>query len=100
MCSRSILVIIAIVGNKRRNERSLSSASAIKYSLLPNLAVVSVPTTFPPIIMVGCITAFSIIALINDVVVVLPWVPDTAIENFMRINSANISARGITGILF
>lgn len=34
----------------------------------------------------------------SDVVVVLPCVPATAIPYFMRINSANISALGMTGI--
>ncbi len=32
------------------------------------------------------------------VVVVLPWVPAMAMPYFMRISSASISARGITGI--
>ncbi len=31
--------------------------------------------------------------------VVLPWVPAIAMPCFMRISSASISARGITGIL-
>ena len=33
------------------------------------------------------------------VVVVLPWVPATAMPYFMRISSASISARGMTGII-
>jgi hypothetical protein len=36
---------------------------------------------------------------ISEVVVVLPWLPATATPYFMRISSASISARGITGIL-
>ena len=35
-----------------------------------------------------------------EVVVVLPCAPAMAMPNFKRINSANISARGITGITF
>ena len=37
---------------------------------------------------------------IRLVVVVLPWVPATAIPFLNRINSESISALGITGILF
>ncbi len=34
----------------------------------------------------------------SEVVVVLPWVPATAMPYFMRISSASISARRITGM--
>ena len=37
-------------------------------------------------------------AAVIEVVVVLPWLPATAMPYFMRISSASISARGITGI--
>jgi hypothetical protein len=36
-------------------------------------------------------------AAINEVVVVLPCVPATATPHFMRMSSASISARGMTG---
>ena len=48
--------------------------------------------------MVGSNPAALSTAETIDVVVVLPWLPATATPNFMRINSASISARGITGI--
>ena len=34
----------------------------------------------------------------SEVVVVLPWVPATAMAYLSRISSASISARGITGV--
>ena len=40
------------------------------------------------------------ILAIKLVVVVLPWVPATATPCLKRINSANISARGTTGMFF
>jgi hypothetical protein len=49
---------------------------------------------------VGSNPACARIEATIEVVVVLPWAPAMAMPNFNHINSANISARGITGITF
>ena len=54
--------------------------------------------SLPPITTVGSSPASRRTAAISEVVVVLPCVPATAMPYFMRISSASISARGITGI--
>ena len=77
---------------------SLSSASATRISPCPNLALLPNDLTLPPITMVGSSPAALRTAAIIDVVVVLPWLPATATPYFMRISSASISARGITGM--
>ena len=51
----------------------------------------------PPLITVGSSFAASSTAATSEVVVVLPWVPPTAIDHFSRISSASISARRTTG---
>ena len=71
------MVITEYLGYINRNELSLSSASAIKYSLLPGLALDFISGNIPPTTIVGSfdnITAESI-----DDVVVFPCVPATAI---------------------
>ncbi len=56
-----------------------------------------VPTR-PPTTTVGSRPAkFRMVAVI-EVVVVLPWLPATAMPYLRRINSASSSPRGITGI--
>ena len=52
----------------------------------------------PPLITVGSRCAASSMQAIRLVVVVLPWVPPTAMAHFRRINSASISARRTTGM--
>ncbi len=52
----------------------------------------------PPLITVGSSPAPSSSAPTSEVVVVLPWVPATAIDHFSRISSASISARRTTGM--
>ncbi len=52
----------------------------------------------PPLTTVGSSPPASRIAATIEVVVVLPWVPPTAIENCSRISSASISARRTSGI--
>src|SRR4030095_13406586 len=47
----------------------------------------------PPLMTVGSMPPASSIAAIIEVVVVLPWVPATAIVDCIRISSASISAR-------
>src|SRR4051794_20007716 len=93
-----MLVITAIVGNSFRNERSLSSASATMNSPLPSRALLPKALSRPPITAVGSRPQRSSTTAIIEVVVVLPCAPATAIENRSRINSASISARGMTGI--
>ncbi len=60
--------------------------------MLPKLA------NRPPTTTVGSSPASDNTAATREVVVVLPWAPATATEYFIRISSASISARGITGI--
>ena len=98
MWSVSILVITDITGDKYKNEASLSSASATKYCPLPNLALVPAAVSLPPITKVGSKPAAPRIDAVKLVVVVLPCVPAMAIPSRKRISSANIMARGITGI--
>ena len=51
----------------------------------------------PPTTTVGSRRPSASTAATIEVVVVLPWVPATAIPYLSRISSASISARGITG---
>jgi hypothetical protein len=51
----------------------------------------------PPLITVGSNLPASSSAATMVVVVVLPWVPATAMLDFSRISSASISARRTTG---
>ena len=51
----------------------------------------------PPLMTVGSRSAASSMAATMEVVVVLPWVPPTAIDHFRRISSPSISARRTTG---
>ena len=51
----------------------------------------------PPFTTVGSRPPASSSDAIIEVVVVLPWVPPTATENWRRISSASISARRTSG---
>ncbi len=93
-----MLVTIAIEGWSLRNEPSDSSASTTISSLLPSLALESRTFTFPPTTAVGSSPAAASTVATIEVVVVFPWEPATATAYFSRISSANISARGTTGI--
>ena len=69
---------------------------------MPSRAPVAAPPaayTRPPITAVGSSPAASSTWAISDVVVVLPWLPATAMPSLSRMVSASISARGIAGIL-
>ena len=71
----------------------------IEKQYLMHLAVgTSFAIIIPPLITVGSNPAPSSSDAINDVVVVLPCVPPTAIDHLSRINSPSISARRTTGI--
>ena len=100
ICSLSIFVTTAMVGESLRNEPSLSSASATRKSPCPNLALLPVALSFPPITTVGSRPLLAITVAINEVVVVFPCAPATSIPYFILASSASISALGITGIDF
>ena len=93
-----MLVTTATVGDSNRKVPSLSSASATRISPRPICALPASDRTRPPMTRVGSISASVSTWPIIDVVVVLPWLPATAMPYFMRMSSASISARGITGI--
>src|SRR5512146_538192 len=93
-----MLVTTATVGDRRRNDPSLSSASATRNSPWPSFALDPRLLSFPPTTAVGSQPAAARTVATIEVVVVLPWVPAMAIPYFIRINSASISARGMTGI--
>ncbi len=91
------MVITLMVGERSRKLPSDSSASATMYSLAPSLALVPKESRRPPMMMVGSSLAALRTVATRLVVVVFPCVPPMAMPNFARINSASISARGITG---
>src|SRR5215468_7056179 len=93
-----MLVTTATTGARRRNEPSLSSASATSRSPAPSRVVegaVSGAKTRPPITAVGSSPADESTWATSEVVVVLPWLPATAMPSFKRIDSASISALGL-----
>ena len=93
-----MLVTTAMMGESIRNEPSLSSASATRYSPWPRRALLPSARSLPPTTTVGSRPASRSTVATSDVVVVLPCVPAMAMPYFMRISSASISARGMTGI--
>ncbi len=93
-----MLVIAAIVGVRRRNEPSLSSASATSMSPAPSRAFEPSAAMRPPTTTVGSKPAARSTVATSDVVVVLPCEPAIATPYFTRISSASISARGMTGV--
>jgi hypothetical protein len=97
-----MFVMTAITGARRRKEPSLSSASATSSSPSPSRVVLgeaSGASTRPPITAVGSRPEHPSTWAMREVVVVLPWLPATAMPSLSRISSASISARGMTGIL-
>ena len=89
-----MLVITATAGASRRNEPSLSSASATRNWPWPSRALVPSACSRPPTTIVGSSPPRASTAATIEVVVVLPCEPPTATPYFMRISSASISARG------
>src|SRR5437660_825730 len=85
------------VGGNVEIEGYTSGGSGIAYVVHPG-GVVPDGLTRPPITNVGSRCAAARSEATIEVVVVLPWAPATAMPYFKRINSASISARGITGI--
>ena len=92
-----MVVTTAMVGASLRNEPSDSSASATRNSPWPSRALEPRWLTRPPTTIVGSRRPSASTAPTIEVVVVLPWVPATAMPYFSRISSASISARGIVG---
>ena len=93
MCSRSRFVTTARIGESFRKDRSLSSASATRYCVVPSLAFEPSASTRPPTTTVGSKPPAASTAATIEVVVVLPCMPAIAIPYFSRISSASISAR-------
>ena len=54
--------------------------------------------SLPPITIVGSRPPWARSVETIEVVVVFPWLPETAMENFILSSSASISARGMTGM--
>ncbi len=99
-CSSSMLVTMAMAGERRRKLPSDSSASATRYSLWPKRALLPKARSFPPTTMVGSQPATSRTVATSEVVVVLPCEPATAMPYLRRMSSASISARRMTGIFW
>ena len=93
-----MFVTTATVGESFRKVPSLSSASATRNSPCPSFALEPRLFSLPPTTAVGSHPAVASTVATIEVVVVLPCVPAMAIPYFIRISSASISARGITGI--
>ena len=94
-----MLVTTAMIGESKRNVPSLSSASATrKLALAESRVGAERAQLAADHRRSGSRPASRRTAPISEVVVVLPCVPATAMPYFMRISSASISARGITGI--
>ena len=62
-----------------------SSDSKILHSLFPSLAELSNEFITPPFIIVGSKLAFAKMEAIKEVVVVLPWDPETTIFYLMKL---------------
>ena len=93
-----MLVTIATAGLRRRKLPSLSSASATSHWPPPRRALAPAASNCPPITKVGSSPPSASTLAVSEVVVVLPWVPATAMPRRKRISSASISARGTIGM--
>ena len=93
-----MLVTTAMVGVSRKNEPSLSSASATSRSPAPSRALEPSAAILPPTTTVGSSPAARSTVATSEVVVVLPCEPAMATPYLTRISSANISARPMTGV--
>ena len=96
--SASTLVTTATVGASSRNEPSDSSASATKWGPVPAAALTPLALKSPPTANDGSSPAASRMATTIPVVVVLPWVPATAIPVRPVISRASSWARPSTGM--
>ena len=93
-----MFVTTVTAGASRRNEPSLSSASATRKRPCPSLAFEPSVRSRPPTTIVGSSPPRWSTAATMLVVVVFPCEPPTATPYFMRMSSASMSARGITGM--
>ena len=99
--SSSMLVTTAISGRSSRKLASLSSASATTHSPSPQPALVGSPSgpapgSSPPMKKAGSAPSARSAQTSIAVVVVLPWVPATAIRRFSAQSSASSSPRWMT----
>ncbi len=92
--SASTLVTTASSGRYARNERSLSSASATKMSPVPSCAFAPDSFRLPPMANDGSAPQCCSATVSIEVVVVLPWVPETATARRPAITDASAAARG------
>jgi hypothetical protein len=90
------LVTTAISGSRARNVPSLSSASITSHCPLSQTAFVPISLTSPPIRKLGRSPASTRMRASIDVVVVFPWVPDTATHRRHAATAAVASARWST----
>ena len=95
--SSSTLVTTATSRSSSRKERSDSSASTTIHSPSPQAALVPRERSSPPIRKAGSRPQALSTWAIMPQVVVLPWVPDTAIECLRRETWPSIRPRWITG---
>ena len=98
MWSASMLVTTAMMKGNCKNDASDSSASATIHEPVPSRAFVPALCKCPPIAKVGSNPACTKILETKLVVVVLPCVPAMPMPSRVRSNSANIAARGTTGM--
>ena len=79
-CSASTFKIMLYFGRKFKKLFVYSQASETNTSESPTRRFPPMEGRIPPTLMVGSACAASRISEIMDVVVVLPWVPATAID--------------------
>ena len=84
-------------GTRWRKVPSLSSASTTIHSPVSHAALVPISLTSPPIRKDGCRPASTRISASMEAVVVLPWVPATAMHRRRAAIPASASARLRTG---
>ena len=90
--------IISMVGLSSRKLSMYSQASVTKYFLPPIITLLCSSLSMPPTSMVGSRPALCIIRETMDVVVVFPWVPETAMDTgYSFISTPRASALEITG---
>ena len=94
-CSSSRVVKTATSGDRRRNERSLSSASTTINCPCPRRAPPSHAGSVPPMTTVGSSPPARSTSAAMAAVVVLPCEPATATPRFPPASCASISPRGI-----
>ena len=92
-----MLVTTAMSGTRWRKVPSLSSASTTIHAPVSQAALVPISLTSPPIRNDGRRPASTRIRASIEAVVVLPWVPATAMHRLRAAIPARVSARDSTG---